>query len=578
MDKELDCAADNFSESAKKYKRKSRRIRRVITVSVLALVIAINIGFSVLANANLWFTDISDTRYVKDEFTLYTLTPELEGLIKNQVVPEIDKVNNNRAESGEENIKVKIIFCADPDLVVGDTYLRYANYTARQLEKSFPDHIEVDYINVSKNPSAVQKYKVNSATSIYPSSVIVEFGSEFAQISYKAFFTANSDDDAPWAYNGEKRFASTIMSLTRAEAPIMCITTNHGEDIYLADGRVNPEYSEFIKVVEGAGYIPMPIDLENDEIPENCRMILTFNPKEDFRAFGNLSESGVSEIEKLDKFIDKSYNFMYVCNRETPYLQNLEEYLEEWGIKVAREENLADELVNINVVDEVMNLDSGRGDNMLAEYESTGMGSAIMQDLLDMSYPPKAVFGDSTYIDVADNYTKKYVIADELTGTEGGEYYFYFKNGVSRSRYDVFKTYNTATAYLDGDVYEMATDERRFSLMTVTHESRQIQEDSYTTVDDASYVFAVASTEFFANSSLLSDAYGNTDILLSALRQTSREIVPVNLNFKAYYVYDVDQNILASKNVISWVNGLMLIPTVAIFVTGIVITVKRKHR
>ena len=576
MDKELDLY--EISKIEKKYKRKSRRIRRIITASVLLFVMAINIAFTVLADKNLWFTDTSDTRYIKDTFTIYTVTPELENLIRGEVIPEIDKVNSDRAQNGEENIKVKIIFCADPDLVVGDTYLRYANYTARQLEKLFPDHIEVDYINANKNPSALQKYKVNSATTIYASSVIVEFGSEFAQIAYKAFFTANSDDEAPWAYNGEKRFASTIMSLTRAEAPIMCITTNHGEDIYLSDGNVNPEYTEFIKVIEGAGYIPMPLDLEKDEIPENCRMILTFNPKEDFHAFGNLSESGESEVEKLDKFIDKSYNFMYVCNRETPYLENLEEYLEEWGIKVARVETLADDLVNIAVRDEKMNLDSGKGDKMLAEYESTGMGSSIMQDLLALSYPPMAVFGDSTYIDASDNYTKSYVNADELTGTEALEYYSYFKNGISRNRYDVFKTYETATAYFDGNICEHATSQHRFSLMTITHESRQIQEDSYNMVDDASYVFAVASTEFFGNDALKSAAYGNTDILLSALRQTSREVVPVNLSFKAYYVYDIDQNILMTRNIMPILYAFIFIPAIVVFSVGVVITVKRKHR
>ena len=577
MDKEnIVSEADIAAE--KKYKRKSRRVRRIITASVVLAVMILNIAFTVLADANLWFTDISDTRYIKDEFTLYTVTPELESLIKNQVVPEIDKVNSDRNQNGDESIKVKIIFCADPDLVVGDEYLRYANYTARQLEKSFPEYIEVDYINVDKNPSAVQKYKINSASTIYSSSVIVEFGSEFAQISYKAFFTANSDDDAPWAYNGEKRFASTIMSLTRAEAPIMCITTNHGEEIYLADGSVNPDYTELIKVIEGAGYIPMPLDLENDEIPANCRMILTFDPKEDFRAFGNLSESGVSEIEKLDKFIDNAYNFMYVCDRDTPYLANLEEYLEEWGIKVARAENLVGELVNIALQDKEMNLDSGKGDNILAEYETEGLGGSIMQDLLYLSYPPKAVFGNSTYIEISNNYTKSYINADELTGVNASEYYSYFKNGVSRSLYDVFTTYNTAVAYLDNNVYDMATDESRFSLMTVTHESRQIQEDNYNMVDDASYVFAVASTDFFKNDSLLSDAYGNTDILLSAFRQTSREVIPVNLNFKAYYVYDIDTNVLATKNVITPVNILAIVPTLCVFVVGAVIMIKRKHR
>ena len=570
--------ADFDEQLHKKYQRKSRNIRRIITVSVICLVLAVNIAFSVLASKNLWFTDISDTRYIKDEFTLYTLTPEFEGLIKTKVIPEIDKVNEERKNRGEESISLKIIFCAEPDLVIGDAYLRYANYTARQLEKSFPEHIEVEYINVNKNPSAVQKYKINSASSIYSSSVIVEFGSEFAQIGYNAFFTADSDSDTPWAYNGEKRFAATIMSLTRAEAPIMCITTNHGEDIYLEDGNVNPEYTEFLEVIKGAGYIPMPLDLENDEIPENCRMILTFNPKEDFKAFGNLSESGVSEIEKLDKFIDNSCNFMYVCDRETPYLENLEEYLEEWGITVARKENLAGELENIAVLDKEMNIDSGEGNKLIAKYETTGTGSTLVTDLLNLSYPPKAVFPNSAYIEVSENYTKNYVIADELNNVEAYDYYSYFKNGVSRSMYDVFTSYSSASAMLGGEVYEMATDERLFSLMTLTHESRDVQEDNYNSVDEASYVFAVSSTDFFSNELLTSDAYGNTDILLSALRHTSREIIPVNLNFKAFYVYEMTDPSTQTVNSDKVIAAFAIIPAAIVIVAGVFVTVRRKYR
>lgn len=579
MNSANDAISFDFDEKLhKKYKRKSRNIRRIITVSVICAVLAVNIVFSILASNNLWFTDISDTRYIKDEFTLYTLTPEFEGLIKTKVVPEIDKVNYERQARGEDSIELKIIFCTDPDIVIGDEYLRYANYTARQLEKAFPEHIKVEYINVNKNPSAVQKYKINSASTVYPSSVIVEFGSEFAQIGYNAFFTANSDNDAPWAYNGEKRFASTIMSLTRAEAPIMCITTNHGEDIYLADGNINPEYTEFLEVIKGSGYIPMPIDLENEEIPENCRMILTFDPKEDFKAFGNLSESGVSEIEKLDKFIDKSCNFMYVCDRDTPYLENLEEYLEEWGITVARKENLVGELENISVLDKEMNIDSGAGDKLIAKYETTGKGSTLVTDLLNLSYPPKAVFPNSAYIEISNNYTKNYVIADELNKTEAYDYYRYFKNGVSRSLYDVFTSYSSASATVGGEVVEMATDERLFSLMTITHESRDVQEDNYTSIDNASYVFAVSSTEFFANQLLDSDAYGNTDILLSALRQTSREVIPVNLNFKAFYVYEMSEPAYQTQNSDKVIAAFAVIPTVIVLVCGVVVTVKRKYR
>lgn len=561
----------------KKYKRKAKRTRRIITSATLLLVIIANIAFSILADKRLLFTDISDTRYAKDEFTLYTMTDEFETLIRDEVIPKIDAVNLEKKEKGEDEIKLKIIFCADKDLVEGDTYLRYANYTARELELKFPDAIEVEYINIDKNPSAVQKYKVNSASSIYSSSVILEFGSEYRHISYRTFLTASSDDDAPWAYNGEKKFASSMLSLTRAESPILCITTNHGEDIYLENGEVAEEYTEFIKVIEGAGYIVMPIDLEHDDIPKDCRTILTFNPKEDFKAFGSLGDNGVSEIEKLDKFIDNAYNFIYVCDRTTPYLENLEEYLEEWGIKVARRENLAGELENASLRDEEMNIDADNGDKLIANYVTSGGGGALMEDLISLTYPPTTVFSDSTYVYAPENYSKKYIAADETEGIEACEFYYYYKNGVSRSRYDVLTTNASAKASIGNEVFEMANNEKRFSLMTYTRETRQLQEDNYSSVNDSSYVFAFASTDFFKNEYLGSDAYGNTDVLLTALRETSGEIIPVNLPFKAFYVYDVSNSGFLA-NAKTHMILLAIIPTCIVFVAGIVVNVKRKHK
>ena len=88
--------------------------------------------------------------------------------------------------------------------------------------------------------------------------------------------------------------------------------------------------SAFIDVIEGAGYEVIFIDLEREEIPKDCRMIICFAPTRDFYAYGSLGELGVSEIEKLDRYLDAAHSFFYVCDRDTPKLPALEEYLYEW--------------------------------------------------------------------------------------------------------------------------------------------------------------------------------------------------------------------------------------------------------
>lgn len=560
-------------EKSIKSKRKSRRKIIIFTAIAILLVLTVNIAFSILSYKHLWFSDLTTTRYSTIDATMYTLTDTTRNILEREAIPMIDKVNSER---GGDRLKLNIIFCSDPDLIENEALMRYISYTARQLQKEFPDHINVEYINIEKNPTAVQKYKITSAANIYPSNVIVEFGSEFTVLSYQAFFTANSDSEAPWAYNGEKRFAATILSVTRAESPICCITTNHGEDIYNPDGTINEKYTAFVSLIKGAGYIPQPINLETDEIPTDCRMIITFNPSEDFRAFGSVQDNGTNEIQKLDKFLDGSNSFMYIADPDTPALVNLDEYLEEWGVKIARE-NVAGDSVGHIIRDDVMNTDKN-GYSVLGQYATEGKGAAICEDLLSLSYLPKAVFANTGYINIPETYTKTYVLPDEEQGSDSYEFYKYFKNGVSRSMYNIFTTYDSAVSLVDGKTVDMASSDKRFSLMTITEEIREIQEDNYNSVNNASYVIAAASSEFFSNDALNSKSYGNTDILLSAMRHTSREIIPVNIDIKPFYIYDIREGLLVQKQAVNYMLVLSIVPTAVILSVGVVICIKRKNK
>ena len=192
-------------EKSIKRKRKSRAKITAVTAAVILAVLLVNIAFSVLSHKFLLFTDLTSTKYTTIDATMYTLTDTTRDLIEREAIPMISLANEDKSANTQNDTKLNIIFCAEQDIIESDELLRYISYTARQLQKEFPDHINVQYVNIAKNPTAVQKYKVTSAANIYPSNVIVEFGSEFTVLSYKAFFTSNSGTEAPWAYNGEMR-------------------------------------------------------------------------------------------------------------------------------------------------------------------------------------------------------------------------------------------------------------------------------------------------------------------------------------------------------------------------------------
>ena len=139
----------------------------LITVAVLLAVLVFNIAFSLVADALLWQIDLTRTRYTGSNVGMYTLSGECLELIGNDAVPMIKEINSSRASRGEEPIKLNIVFCKERDAVENDSLLSYIHATARALECEYSDEIEISYVNITKNPSAVQKFKTTSASSIY---------------------------------------------------------------------------------------------------------------------------------------------------------------------------------------------------------------------------------------------------------------------------------------------------------------------------------------------------------------------------------------------------------------------------
>lgn len=555
-----------------------------ITAAVVVAVILLNVGFGVLSDLGMWMIDLTSEK-------MYTLTSEtvemLDGTFR--------QVNEKREESGEEDVKVDIIFCADPDLIKGNEKMRYIYYTARALEKKFPESIKVSTTNVWTNPSSVDRYRTNSYSAIYQSNIIVASGSEFRITSVETYYTYNSDtsgDEEPWAYNAEKKFTQSIIAVTRAESPICGITVNHGEALATEAGRA--EYSEFLRVIENAGYEIQYLDLTKDAIPENCRLLLTFDPQSDFLGEADLPEGTTSELTQLGSFLDKAYSYMVFVDADTPLLPNLEEYLEQWGIAFNRQKNADEDWIGNWQVRSNTALDAN-GLSVIADYEKEALGGSITKNMRERGGSPKVVFGNAMPISYSKSYETVPQPADTEKKTGAFTYGSYYRNNHSRAIYDVFRASAESQAYglMNGMVTADPIDTLGgYRLMTLTRESRTVGEGKgYTNVNDSSYVCAIGSVEFASNKLLGSNAYGNTDVLLETLRSIGREVVPVGLNFKP--MYDAEMKESSSSSSSSSDNAtvyytkagnivrtavLTVLPAVVMATLGTVVLVRRKFR
>ena len=548
-----------------------------ITAAVLAVVILLNVLVSVLCSENLVFTDLTSE-------SIYTLSDAAKNLL------DMTLEAANKDASEDKPVKIDIIFCADRDMLYKTTMMRYVYYTALALEQAAPQHIRVRPIDVWENPSLVDDYRGNSYSTIYPTDIIVASGSEFRVIPAKNFYIYDSTDStAPWAYSGEKKFLSAIIAVTRAESPICALTVGHGEPFDPKTGET--EYTEFVKLIENAGYDIAYLDLEKDEIPENCRLIITFDPQKDFSTAFQKESGAVSEIAKLDKFLSNSYSFMVFVDEDTPALPALEEYLEEWGIVISRysaTENGVKTEGNLEVVDPGNSLDT-EGSLIFGTYQPGGLGGSFTEDMRKTGNSPKVLFGNATALTYAKGYRTTHRLENTEKGIPAFTYGTYSNYNISRLIYDVFTTGDRSYAYAkaagnrltdDGgnDLVASSYDSQNpYRLMTVTSQNRTIGEgQGLTSVNDPSYVCAVASTDFASNAVLSTDSYGNADAIQGMLRVVGREIVPVGLKWVTLYDSAMKSSYYTATDVTVWTVVLVFLPGAVLTAAGIYVLVRRR--
>ncbi len=551
-----------------------RAVGVAVTVAVIAAVLALNVLFSFVADRFMWQVDSTVTKYTsRPEVSMYTPTEEFMEVVRDYAIPMVREMNARREANGEEPITINVKFCSERDKVYAVDKLRLVQYTALALQKEFPDAVKVEYLNIEKNPSQVQKYKATSSSNIYAHQIIFEFGTEYRVCSYDYFYLKN-DAGEQWAYNGEQKIASLLMALTRAESPIAAFITNHGEAMENCESLRN--------LVHRAGFDVVTIDLSRDEIPADCRLLISYDPKADFLGLGNPAfvEGDQSEIDKLDKFLDKAYSFMLFVDADTPELPVLEEYMEEWGITVGRAENAEGELDNLLIRDQQSKLDKD-GYIPMAEYVTAGGGASITEDMRKVAYPAKVVFPNAVAITMSDSYKKTHVVPDDTNGvTEAYTYGSYYRNGVTRFFHDVFKTSSSAAVEAFGKQYQVATDLNRFNFMTLSIESRTVMETNYLSTQEPSYVAVFGSTAFASDTVLDSAAYGNADVLTATLRHMGREVMPADLEFKAFKIFEVDTDVQPVNLGTEVLNTALmtLLPIALCTIIGVVIGVKRKYR
>ncbi len=550
-----------------------------LTALIIAAIIVVNIIFSALAQKFLWYVDMTPEQLFTLSDACFDLIEKGDESIEGSSSP-VEMVEKFRAENAayneanglkkgdagwrDEELMIEIIFCDEPDAIEAELTHKYVYHTALELQDHFPEYIEVKCFDTVKNPSSVARFMKTSLDYVSPTHVIVSCGSEYRKLPLRSFYMFDSTtSDTPWAYNAEKKYSSAILAVTRTETPVACVTTNHGETMPSED---------FLVTLEDAGYEVRAIDLSAEEIPEDCRLLVICNPAADFLVDDGIST--IDEIEKIDDFLDATNSMMVFMAPTSPVLTNFEDYLEEWGIVFDRYTDALTGITHPTLISDKSQSLTIDGYTIISEYVTQGSGASLTEEMRSGGTPKKVVFKNAMPITYSSFYTVNHY-ADESTGV-AFDYASAFVDGKQREVFDVFTTSGAAEAYANGEAIAKATDANPFKLMTVAVERRTTQESNYTTIDESSFVVACGSVEFLGEALIQSQAYGNSDLLLSTGRAIGQEPVPVGLSMTPFADTTIDT--ITSAEATQYIVTLTVIPALAALVTGTVIIIRRRNR
>ncbi len=474
-----------------------------LTCAVIALIILFNIGATLLAEKNYWRIDMTENK-------IFSVSDDGIAALK------------------DINDEVTIIFCDEMDVIQNDYYQSMIYSTAKQLSNVY-SNIKIEFVDIFKNPSVVEKYKKTPMDTITSTSVIIESEGETRVYPQSTFLVRDDSTYDPLAYDGEYKLISAILYVSADSHPKAYFTAGHDENV--------TDSQELWYLFEAAGYEVGNIDLMKQDIPEDTRFLIIHDPAKDFEGipsdeFNQSNRINKTEIEKIDDFLDNYGCLMVFMDPDTPKFPELDAFLKEWGISFDRR--------TVKDYDDSLSHD---GETISAIYATgNSYGADLVKTIANVPVPPKAIVEHATSINLEyDSYMRRVTSPVLMTG----------KNAV---------VVNDSGNNINPDKY---------NLMTLTRESRYVDNIEYN-----SYVVAVGSTNFASNDYIGQGAYSNRDILFSVMQMLGREKLPFDIEFE--YFDNTELDITASQGT-AWSILLITIFPLISFTACIVVLVRRRH-
>lgn len=325
---EKDNKRDGKSKAkAKKPKKNLKKLKHGSMATVLTIVFIV-----VLVLINIVATSVFERFPLNIDMTSdnsYTISDETLDYIKS-----VDK-------------KIKItVLSEESEFTSTSKYIRQSNEILKNIVKS-NGNIELEYVDLLSNPEVKSEYEDtlseydiivetgenHERTTVVRPQDLVNFSSDFetsfqqnmgatldAFIEYYGGMTAIQSYPTGIESNcAEQAFTSAILRVTDANPVTVTFLTGRNEVASL---------SYFQTLLNANGYTVNSIDITTQDIPKETNLIVMGAPSVDYTA---------EEVEKVSAFLDNGgklqKNLLYIESVQQPDTPNIDELLEEYGIK-----------------------------------------------------------------------------------------------------------------------------------------------------------------------------------------------------------------------------------------------------
>ncbi len=472
----------------------------LVAVFILAVVIA-NLGVSYLTDRFNLKLDISTAG-------LYEISQQTEDMLKNLdtevtayiLLPENEVENSNGYAQANELLK------------------RYSVMSDGMFK--------VEYIDVYKNPTFVQKYETTSKLST--GSIIIDSETRFKTMELIDLYELVSQRDPSTGatnqyisgFAADREFASALHYVTTEQLPTVVKITGHSET-----------YDEtFMELFTSNNYSVSEINLAIEEIPAQTDLILLGTPN------GDYSEE---EIKKLDAYLNShthNANAIVFTDAGAPDMPNFSRYISEWGV----------EYQNSLVLDSARNL--GYEPFLAPFIKSTEMTEELtVTDNTILAFPfPR---GMATLWEKRGSRTTETIIETGSTS--------YSK------LYDNDET-TTSYAKADGDA------EGPFPVCVLATQEEMINNEKLKTK-----VLFFASSYVTSGSMLSQQSVYNTRFLITAMNYLNPVVDAVSIEARNYT--DTSLTVLAQEANVILVALVVVIP-LAVMGLGLFVWLRRKNK